>query len=326
MAEINSNSKFSFHELSKRVGDDGTALEIAEVMTERNEILMDIPWFKANKLDYEKISRRTFLTSGTWRQANKGIRSTLSGTQEVTEQVGRLEDRSEIDEIYTEGLNVGDRNALRRGEDIAHTEGLAQQMADELFEGTLAGTPEEFNGLQIRLNDLSQTNVIGAGGSSTLSSIYAVDWGRRGCYGIYSGSQGILGLEAKDKGLEKLLDSDSLPYYGWVTQFIWNAGIAVKDELRTGRVANINSTQGGSNSFDEDDLIKLLNLNHFRQATTRIYMNAEIKTQMQIRAKDKSNMTWTTAVSALSGTELFMFNGSIVRVCDAIKNTETIVT
>ena len=325
MAEINSNSQFTFLELAKRT-NDGMVIEIAEVMNERNEILLDIPWFKCNRVDYEKISRRTFLPSGTWRQANKGIKTTLSGTQEVTEQIGRLEDRSEIDEIYTEGMNTSGVEALRRQEDIAHTEGLSQQMADELFEGTLAGSPEEFDGLQIRLNDLDQTNVIGGGGTTTLTSVYACDWGRRGIYGIYCGDQGILGLTANNKGKEKLLDSDSDPYYGWVTQFIWNAGIAVKDELRTGRYANINSTFGGSNTFDEDFLIRLLNLNHFRKATTRIYMNAELKTQMQIRAKDKANMVWTTSVSALSGEELLMFNGSIVRQCDAIKNTETIVT
>jgi hypothetical protein len=325
MAEINSNTKYTWLEFAKRTNDT-MALEIAEVMNETNEIILDIPWFQCNKVDHEKLTRRTFLPSGTWRQANKGIAATMSGTQEVIEHVGRLEDRSEIDEIYTEGLNGPGVAALRQQEDVGHAEGLVQQIADELFEGTLAGTPEEFDGLQIRLNDTDQTNVIDGGGSSTLTSIYPIDWGRRGCYGIYSGSQGIAGLETKNKGKEPLSDDDGDPYYGWVTQFIWNCGIAVKDELRTGRYANINSTFGGSNTFDEDYLIRLLNLNHFRPATTRLYMNKEMKTQMQIRAKDKSNMQWTEAASALSGAPILMFNGAVVRTCEAIKNSETQVT
>ena len=325
MAEINSNTKYTFLELAKRT-NDGMVLEIAEVMNETNEILLDIPWFRCNKMDYEKLSRRTYLPSGTWRQANKGIRTTLSSTQEVIEHVGRLEDRSEIDEIYTEGLNNTEVAALRQQEDIAHTEGLSQQMADALFESTTSGTPEQINGFQIRLNDTAQTNVISGGGSTTLTSVYVIDWGRRGAYGIYSGSQGILGLEAKNKGKEKLFDSDDLPYYGWVTQFIWNAGLAVKDELKTGRYANINSTLGGSSTFDEDNLIQLLNECHFNLATTRLYMNKRMKTQMQIRAKDKANMYWTEPVSALSGSPILMFNGAIVRTCEAIKNIETQVT
>lgn len=325
MAEINSNSKYTFLELAKRTNDKDT-IEIAEVMTEVNEILLDIPMFEANRVDYEKITRRTYLPSGTWRKANTGVAATMSGTQEVTEHVARLEDRSEIDEIYLDGLNINNPMELRRQEDIAHTEGLAQQISDALFESTLAGAPEEFNGLQVRLNNVSQTNVISAGGSSTLTSIYVVDWGNRGAYGIYSGKQGILGLQAIDHGKERLLDGNNLPYYGYVTQFVWNIGLAVKDELRTGRVANINSTFGGTYTFDEDDLIKLLNLNHFRPQTTRIYMNREMKVQMQIRAKDKSNMNWTNPISVLSGEPILMFGGAPVRTCEAIKNSETVVS
>jgi len=184
------------------------------------------------------------------------------------------------------------------------------------------------------LNDLDQTTVFD-GGNSGGTSIYVVDWGYRGAYGIYpaaAANRGPLGLSINTNpsgaanGKEKLLDSSYNPYYGYVTQFKWWCGLAVKDELKIGRYCNINPTIGGANSFNEDKLIELLNRGHFNRATTRIYVNATIATQAQIRLKDKTNAHWNMGKSALSGLPLLDFDGVIVRRLDAIKDTETVVT
>ncbi len=102
-------------------------------------------------------------------------------------------------------------------------------------------------------------------------------------------------------------------------------GLCVRDELRTCRYANINPTIKATNSFNEDLLIELLNRCKMRPATTRIYVNVELKTQMQIRLKDKGNVNFDK-VQGLGGVEVLTFMGTPVRRLDAIKTDESTVT
>lgn len=331
MAVVYLNKQITFVELAKRLAPgDKDLLEIGEVMNERNEMLQDIPWYECNQIFSEKINRRTYLPSGTLRKAYSGVPSTTTGTQIIVEPTALLEDRSEIDEDIVSG--APDPKAFRRSEDIGHVEGLAQQVADLFIEGTQEGAPESITGFQERLSAYSQTNVTDGGcdEASLVTSIYGVDWGRRGAYGIYpsaAANRGKLGLSINDKGLEKTFEDPStelLAYYVWVTQFKWWIGLVVKDELATCRYANINPIVGGSDSFNEDKLIELMNDCHLRPGTTRLYVNKKIKTQMQIRLKDKLNVNFSTT-EGLGGIEVLTFLGAPIRQLDAIKNTEDVL-
>lgn len=326
MATKTVNSQLTFRELSNRLapGDKDLA-EIAEVMEETNEMLMDIPWFQCNQVLSHKFPRRTALPQGTQRKAYQGVKTKISTTQVVVEPVSLLETLSEIDEDIVD--NSPDPQGFRRTEDMGFVEGLSQQVADLFLEGVSAGSPESFDGLQIRLNDLTQTNVID-GGNSGGTSIYAVDWGSRTAFGIFpaaAANRGILGLEIRDKGVVDTLDDDGDTYHVYRTQFKWWMGLVIRDELRTIRYANINATIGGSNSFNENLLIELMNRCKLRPLTSRIYVNAEIATQMQIRAKDKGNINWGTE-TGLSGIQQMTFNQVPIRRLDAIKTDESTVS
>lgn len=327
MATQTVNSQLTFRELSNRLapGDQDLA-EIAEVMEEQNEMLMDIPWFQANQILSEKITRRTSVPSGTFRKAYQGVPTKTSTTQVIVEPVSLLETLSDIDEDIVD--NAPDPMGFRRGEDIAFAEGLSQQLADAYLESEAASDPEKFDGLQIRLNALSQTNVID-GGNSGGTSMYIVNWGRRRTYGIYpaaAANRGILGLQMIDKDKVDKLDGNSNTYHVYRTQFKWWTGLAVKDELTTARYANINATIGGANSFNEDKLIELLNRTHMKGPNVRIYVNDEIKTQMEIRLKDKGNVNFSLG-TGLSGEEVLRFgNRGIIRMLDAIKTNESTVS
>lgn len=328
------NQRITFMELAKRLAPgDKDLLEIGEVMNERNEMLQDIPWYECNQIFSEKINRRSYLPSGTLRKAYQGVPSTTTGTQIVVEPTVLLEDRSEIDEDIVDG--APDPKSFRRSEDIGHVEGLSQQVSDLYIEGSQEGSPESLTGFQKRLSAYSQTNVIdgGCAESAAVTSIYAVDWGKRGAYGIYpsaAANRGKLGLTVNTNptggstGKEKLLDDNGDAYYGYVTQFKWWIGLVVKDELATCRYANINPVVGGSDSFNEDKLIELMNDCHLRPGTTRLYVNKKIKTQMQIRLKDKLNVNFSTT-EGLGGIEVLTFLGAPIRTLDAIKNTEAVL-
>lgn len=326
MATNTVNSQLTFRELSNRLAPgDKDLQEIVEVMEENNEMLLDIPWFQCNQVLSEKFTRRTALPQGTQRKAYQGVKTKISTTEVVVEPVSLLETLSDIDEDIVD--NSPDPEGFRRTEDMGFVEGLSQQLADLFLEGVQAGSPESFDGLQIRLNDLDQTNVID-GSNSGGTSIYAVDWGRRTAYGIYpaaAANRGTLGLEIRDKDVVDTVDGAGDTYHVYRTQFKWWMGLCIKDELRTARYANINPTINGANSFNEDLLIELLNRCKFRPQTTRIYVNVEIKTQMQIRLKNKGNVNFDK-VEGLGGVEVLTFMSVPVRRLDAIKTDESTVT
>ncbi len=320
------NAQLTFRELSNRLAPgDKTLAEIVEVMTEQNEMLLDIPWFQANQILSEKFPRRTSLPQGKFRKAYQGVPTKSSTTDPVVEPVALLEALSDIDEDEVD--NTPDPQGYRRMEDISFTEGLSQQLADAYLESEQAGSPEQFDGLQIRLNALSQTNVID-GGNAGGTSMYIVNWGRRRTHGIFpaaSMNRGTLGLQMIDKDKVDKEDDDGDIYHVYRTQFKWWVGLAVKDELTIARYANINATIKGTNSFNEDLLIELLNRCHMKGPNVRIYVNDEIRTQMEIRLKDKGNVNFSLA-TGLSGEEVLRFgNRGIIRQLDAIKTNESTV-
>jgi hypothetical protein len=328
MATLTPNAQLGFLELSKRTNDSGM-IEIAEVLTAKMPILMDIPWRPTNMLASEKFTRRASLPTGSFRKAYEGVTKEASTTQVVVEPTALIEARSEIDEAI---LDVSPNpTQVRRDEDMAFVEGMSQTFAKKLFSGTLASSPEEFNGLGARLNDLTQRTVIGNGGTGgDTTSIYAVDWGARKTHCIYpsnAANRGALGLSAVNIGREVLLDGSDLPYYGMVTQFKWWVGLVVRDEFSIGRLANI-EVSGTDNLFNEDKLIELLNEGNFNRATTRLYYNQKIATQAQIRMKDKGNNEFWSQATGLSGVPMTMFDGVICQRMEdtIITNTETVVS
>lgn len=333
MAEINVAQKLSFGEMAKRIAPgDKDLLEIFEAMNEVNPILRFIPAVRANQLLSHKVSRRTSLPTGTWRKAYKGTPSKASTTQVVNFPVSLLEALSDVDEDIID--NSPDPQGTRRQEDMAFTEGMSQQVMDAFIEGSAAGSPEaEFDGLQQYLDDLSLRTVID-GGNSGGTSIYIVDLSPRTTYFVFPGAasnRGMLGLEINTNptgagnGKVWVNDGDGNPYLAYRTQFKWWVGLAVRDELAIGRYANINPTVGGSNSFNENKLIEVMNDGRFGSNTTFLLVHRKMLTQMEIRAKDKGNVNFDF-VNALSGERVVRFGGrAMVLQTDAVKTNESTV-
>ncbi len=117
---------------------------------------------------------------------NQGTPSSKSTTAQITENVGILTARSQVDKDEAD-LN-GNLNSFRLSESMAYIEAMSQEMASTLFYGT-ADAPEEFVGFSPRYNDLGATNgqnIITAGGSqSDNTSIWLVGWGPQSVFGVF---------------------------------------------------------------------------------------------------------------------------------------------
>ena len=331
MSEINVASQLSFGEIAKRTAPGGGLVDIFEAMNEVNPVFKFIPAVPANQRYSHKVSRRTSLPSGTWRKFYKGSAKKASTTQVQTFPCALLEARSEIDEDLIDTSE--DPKGTRRQEDMAFVEGMQQQVMDAIISGDASGDPEQIDGIQQYLNDLTQTTVMD-GGNAGGTSMYIIDFSPKTCYLIYPPGvtkRGPLGLSINTNptggnGKEWVTDSGGInKYLAYCTQFKWWLGFVVKDMLSIGRYCNINPTVGGSNTFNENKLIEMMNYGRFSPRTTYILCSKEIKAQMEIRAKDKANTNWST-VNALSGEEITRFGGyAPLFRCDSISTSEDTV-
>jgi hypothetical protein len=322
MSSLTAYKQLTLVEVAKRKAPDGNMATIAEVLNQENAIIQDAVWREANDTFSNKTVRRANLPAGSWRKLNKGVATESSETIELVDVIGMLETWAENDiEIINAFPNP---KQARNDEAMSFVEGLGQTMAETMCYGNAATTPEKFTGLAPRMPDIAATtNVINEGGTaSDLCSVFVVDWGPTSCYMVYPKGS-MAGLEHKDKGIQIATDTSNNKYEAYVDKFVWKAGMVVKNGKSIGRVANIEDG-GASNLFDEDNLITLLN-RMTKGPGRRIYTNQTVLTQMEIRAKDKTNINYSS-VDGLAPGPVLSFKGVPVRLVEQMVITESALT
>src|SRR3990172_1769088 len=172
---------------AKRLDPDGKVPSIVELLSQTNEILMDMQWIEGNLPTGHRTTVRTGLPTAAWRLLNQGVTPSKSRTVQIDEATGMLEAWSEVDKDLAE-LN-GNTAAFRLSEAQAFIESMNIEMAQTLFYGNSSTSPEEFTGLAIRYSDLSADNaqniVSGSGVGADNSSIWLVCWGANTVHGIF---------------------------------------------------------------------------------------------------------------------------------------------
>ncbi len=329
MSEFNVNSKFTLLERAKRSTDGMTILPILDVMDQRGvpDLLMDVPFFPGNQGLRHRVIRTVSRPASTRRNFYQGVGSTITTTQVIMEDIVLFEQRSEIDEAHLD--TVVNPKEVRRQEDEGHIAGLMEDVANAIFNDTKVDGSEFFDGFARRVSGLSYpghgTETYpytwdNGGTGSDLSSIYVVEYGPNACFGLYPGATtrlGPFGITVRDHGKERITQTNPADvtkiYYAWVSQFLMYAGLGCADDRKFARVANI-ETSGTSSTFNEDILIRLLNHGRFNIGATRMYMNPFVKSDIDIRAKDKANVNWSS--TEVFGKPVTTFLGIPVRVLD----------
>ena len=323
MTVFNQHSQYTLVELAKRT-NNGNLLEIAEVLSITKEMFQDAVWVEANQTASHVGTKRTNLPSGTHRQANQGVASEASSTKQVAEPICRLEAHSRVDEAILD--LAPDKAKARSQEDLAFVEGLGQTIETNMIYGDIDTNPEQIDGLATRYDATADANVIGASGTGNeTTSLWIIEWGPMKVHMIYpKGSQA--GLQTEDMGKQLVTnDSGSTYFWAWFTKFVAWYGLYVHDDRCVQRIANI-ETSGSTNTLDDNDIIEALNL--LPQAggggSTAIYVNRTLKTQLEILAKDKTNVNYTS--DNAFGVPVTRFRGIPVRLCESIVNTESAIT
>lgn len=334
MATLGQSGKVTLLDIAKATDPNGRIAKVAELLTQTNEILLDMPFYEGNLPTGHKGFVRTGLPTAVWRSMYQGVPPSKSVRAQIEDACGMLETRSEVD-IDTAKLN-GNSAEFRMSEATAFVEAMNQTMAQTVIYGNQGTDPEQFNGFAIRYSAISgaanAVNVIDAGGSgSDNTSIWLVVWGKETVHGIYpKGSEA--GLQHQDLGIIDAFDGNNQRFRAYADWWQWKCGVHVKDWRYVVRIANIDTSALVTDS-GAADLVKLMVRAFARipfpgMGTPVFYANRTVKEMLSIQALNKSQnaLSITESLRQFGGVDVGMkelrFLGVPVRTVDRLLTTE----
>lgn len=328
-------TRMTLADLTKYMDPQGRVAPVAELLVQRNDILMDPQWQAGNLPTGHQYSVRTALPTAQLRDYNEGVLPSKAAVAQQTEGMSIIEAWSEIDEAEA-NLN-GEANAFRAKEDAAFTQALEQKLAQLLIYGNVKTSTKEFNGIATRINSLTHPQFVTCntgflGGGSVYTSIYLAEWGDD-LFCIYPKGSNA-GLQNIDHGRQIIQFTDGSRMAALVTQFIWNCGLVSRDYRRLVRIGNIKVAELRSRTNSQaltaaTNIIYTMTDAIYRlphgTGTRVFYMNRTVHAALAKIALDKSQ----NVVTIQEGLTQFgkphswlAFLGIPIRPVDRILNTE----
>lgn len=311
--------------------EDKRIAKIVEILNLSNPILEDMTWVEGNLPTGHKTTIRSGLPSVTWRLLNYGVQPSKSRTVQVTDTCGMLEAYSEVDKALAD-LN-GNTAEFRLSEDRAFIEAMNQELATTLFYGNTATDPEEFMGLAPRYNSLSAENAenIISGGSNDTdnTSIWLVVWGPNTAHGIFPKGSAA-GLSFKDLGEVTLEDAANGKYQGYRSHYKWDAGFTVRDWRYVVRIPNIEISdltkdKSGTSADLTDLMVRAIEtVPNIGLGRPVFYANKTITSMLRRQILNTSNVH--LSLDEIAGKKVLAFDGIPVKKCEALLNTEALVS
>lgn len=337
MATIGSSHQ-TLSDVAKRLDPKGKVDNIAEVLTEVNEMLMDAHVIEGNTQTGHRTTLRTGLPTVAWRQINQGVQPTKSSTRQLDFTAGSIEAMGQIDEELI--AMVEDKAGYRLSENRPTIEAIGQLLQDTMLYGDVRLNPERFTGLSAYYSALSGADsssyVISGGGStaSAQTSLWLVVWGEQSVHAFYpKGSQAGIFHEAKPKTLVEDGITTGSKYWAEIDQYKAKMGLCVRDYRQIVRIPNLDAAAlatAGAESDTSANLIRLAIQAHNRVWNLKAgraawYCNKTVKTALDIKAMEKSNAQ-VSIQTLQDGAPMTRLLGLPVRRVDAILDTEEVVS
>lgn len=317
---------------AKRLDPDGKVPTIVELLTQTNEILLDMMWREGNLPTGHRTTVRTGLPTVAWRLLNQGITPSKSTTAQIDEQCGILEAWSEVDKDLL--LLNGNLASFRLSEAKAFIEAMNQEMVRVLFYGNSSINPEQFTGLSPRFSDSTAPNggnVIKAGGSgSDNASIWLICWGEETVTGIFpKGSKaGLIHDDFGEQTAEVVAGLPGSRMRVMQERFQWKPGIAVKDWRYIVRIANIDISDTDAAN------VKTIITNMETAVMTPpnklgkpvFYMNRTMARLLRREARESVGTGGGLTFENFDGRRILMFGDVPIRLVDQLLNSESLAT
>ena len=328
---------------------NGMITDVAEVLNETNNVIEDALVQKSTDITSHQVTRRSRLPAVSWVKVGNGWNATVGLTNQAVETIGMMKARFLAPQDVLDIQANPDK--YRSNQERAYIESMGQELSNTLFGNVSAGAlsptttpPEEFAGFQYRYTALSTADtayVLSNGHTTddnTNTSIWFIQWAMDKVYLITPRNMEGGGLKKEDKGLVFTSGDNSTAVtsatrtagqnpnnalWAYITEFSWNVGLAIEDQRSVKRLANIDPDHTSNDTLDEDKIIQIRN-NFKGNDKIFMYCNETIFTQLQILAKDKTNVNWTG--DDPFGRPQFNFLDMPVRRCDAITNVEPVLS
>lgn len=333
MAALNSNV-LTLVDWAKRRDPDGKVPEIAELLSQNNEILADMLWKEGNLPTGNRTTVRTGLPTVAWRLLNQGVQPSKSTTAQIDEGCAIMEAWSEVDKELAD--LEGNTAQFRLSEASAFIEAMNQEMASTMFYGNSSTSPEEFTGLAARYSSTTAENgrciVSGSGAGSDNSSIWLVVWGQNSIFGIFpKGSKA--GLAHYDHGEVTVETSAAIGgtrLRAYQDQWQWKCGIALKDWRFVVRIPNIDISNLVAKT-SAADLIELMisalhRVQSLKGGKAAFYMNRTVFHMLDVQRRDDVIAGGGIVYKEVDGMAIPTFRGIPIRICDALLETEATVS
>ena len=321
-------------DMAKTLAPDGSIATVAEILTETNEMLLDIPFFEGNLPTGHRTTIRTGIPAPTWRQFYGGVAPSKSTRAQITDNTAMMEAYGLVDKAMADlSPNLA---AFRMSEDYAHIEGMSQAAQRAFIYGNASTDVTQFNGLAPRYNALTgagnSQNIINAGGvGSDNASIWLVLWGEQTCHGIYP-KGATAGLQMRDLGEQTVrADDGNGDYQAYRSHYRWDLGLCVRDWRYVVRIANIDRSNltidlSGSSANLPDLMFQALErVPSLTLGTPVFYMDRSIRTMLR-RQMPNAIKNSSLAIEQVGGVRTYMFQDVPIRRVDEMSPDEAVVS
>lgn len=315
---------------------DGSMSKIVEVLEQQNDIIRHANYQACNDGTKHKTTVRSGIPTPAYRRYNQGVEP--SNTQEVpvVDTTGMIEDYLEVDKALAD--LSGNQNAFRAKKAKGIMQGFNHFVAQEMFYGTPAVTPEGFMGLAPRYSMLptnaaataAARQVVDAGGTgSDNASIWFVTWSDTACQLLYPRGS-VVGLHHEDKGARTkdfVQGGKNVKMEIYEDHFKWDIGLTDQDWRANARICNIDISDLTKDAATGADLLDLMidadeNIDRVAQAggKTVIYCSRTVAKFLRKQALNKSNVQ--LKVDEVAGKKVTMWGEYEVSRIDALLETE----
>lgn len=320
-------------DVAKSVNPNGTPATVAELLSQTNEMLADMPWYEANDMTGHTMTVRTGLPTPAWRAFNEGVQPTKSSKAQIKVGLGMLEDWSEVDcDLASLSGNLG---AFRLSEAKAHLEGMNQEMQSTVFYGNTLVSPKEIHGLSVLYSDVTANNgqnIIDAGGAGNdNASIWLVCWSEETVFGLYPKGS-VAGLYHEDLGKQVANNAGGTTgalMMVYRDRWQWKAGLGLKDWRYACRIGSIDISQLVDDS-SAPDLTKLMTkathrIPNLKMGRCAFYMNRSLIQYLDIQRQDRVTNGGGITYENVDGKIVPHFRGIPIRLVDALTESEALV-
>lgn len=309
---------------------------IIDLAMERNDIMDDLLFERANNGDTMVDTYRVELPEANWTRIYKGVKSSKGSWASSRNVTGRIASKLEVAKALYD--KAPDKDSFIKRHASAHIDAMTLMIAQALIYGDIKDNPDGINGI-MKYYDRHTSNddkdpaytCINAGGSANFASILLAGWGADSLVCFYPQGSNSGGIEVgpfKQVDLEEAGDATAT-YEGYRQYFYWDVGVNLRDWRKCGRICNIDRLAHQASGDLKDAAAKFFQrldvlTSRVDERGTRqvLYMDKLVWEQAKVFAGVLTRQNAYTE-QQLSGHTVRTLNGLAVRINDAMNVVET---